>query len=182
MKGKLIIISLYILLALIACATGVYWLVTFAFDDIINHYCCGILRAIFLIIIILGIILPILKYRKYSQKWILPLVLSFVMLITPIFNNGILKFVEDSLEIYSKDKWEDNEYLRIYMLSDLETNYLLKGRTPEYVKNLLGEPDFVSGDNSQYFQYYAGVGFMETIMYYVRFENGVVVETGTQNH
>ncbi len=67
-------------------------------------------------------------------------------------------------------------------MSDLETNYVLKGRTPEYVKNLLGEPDFVSGDNSQYFQYYAGVGFMETIMYYVRFENGVVVETGTQNY
>ncbi len=117
MKGKLIIISLYILLALIVCATGVYWFFTFTFDDIISHYCGGVLRVIFLIIILLGIILPILKYRKYRQKWVLPLVLSFIMLITPIFNNGILKFVEDSLEIYSKDKWEDNEYLRIYMLS-----------------------------------------------------------------
>ena len=182
MKQKVVLIFMYILLTVVAGFVGVYWLSLFVFDDIINHYCYGILRYVFLLIIVAGIILPILKYRKYKQKWILPLVLIIITLVTPVFNNGILKFVQDNLEIYSQEKWENNEYLRIYMINDLETNYVIKGRNQEYVKSLLGEPDLVSGDNSQYFEYYAGVGFMETIMYYVRFENGIVVETGTQNH
>ena len=48
MKEKLTTIALYILLALIVCATGVYWLFTFAFDDILNYYYGGILKYVFI--------------------------------------------------------------------------------------------------------------------------------------
>ena len=69
------------------------------FDDILNYYYGGILKYVFILIMILGIILPIIKYRKYQQKWILPIVLCLMVLITLIFNNGILKFIEDDLRI-----------------------------------------------------------------------------------
>ena len=41
-----------------------------------------------------------------------------------MFNNGILKFIEDDLRIYSREKWDQHRKLRIYMLDDLETDYL----------------------------------------------------------
>ena len=181
MKEKLITISLYILLTLIVCATGVYWLFTFTFDDILNYYYGGILKYVFVLIMILGIILPIIKYRKYQQKWILPIVLCLMVLITPIFNNGILKFIEDDLRIYSREKWDQHRKLRIYMLDDLETDYLYKGTTEEHVKCLLGEPDFISGETSQCYEYFVNPGFMDPIMFYVHFEDGVVVETGKRH-
>lgn len=181
MKAKLITISLYLLLTLIVCATGVYWLFTFAFDDILNYYYGGILKYIFILIMILVIILPIIKYRKHQQKRILPAVLCLMVLITPIFNNGILKFVEDDLRLYSCEKWTRHEKLRIYMLDDLETHYIYKGQKYEYVKNLLGEPDFISGESSQRYEYFVNPGFMDPIMFYVQFEDGVVVETGKRH-
>ncbi len=181
MKEKLMIISLYILLALIVCGVGIYWLFAFAFDDILNYYYGGILKYIFILIMIVGIILPIIKYRKHQQKWILPMVLCLVVLITPIFNNGILKFVEDDLRVYSREKWEQHKNLRTYMLDNLETRYLYKGSTEEYVINLLGEPDFVSRENSQCYEYYSSPGYVDSIMFYVQFENGLVVETGKRH-
>ena len=177
MKEKLITISLYILLALIVCAIGFYWLFTFAFDDILNYY-GGILKLIFILIMVAGIVLPIIKYRKHQQKLILPVVLCLMVLITPIFNNGILKLVEDDLRIYSKEKWEKHRNLRIYMLDNLETHYLYKGKTEEAVKKLLGEPDYVTGENAQRYEYFVNPGYIDPIIFYVEFENGVVVETG----
>ena len=126
MKQKVVLIFMYIVLTVVVGFVGAYWLILFAFDDIINYYCYGILRYVFLLIILAGIILPILKYKKYKQKWILPMVLIIIILITHVFNSGILKFVKDNLEIYSQEKWENNEYLRIYMINDLETNYVIR--------------------------------------------------------
>ena len=181
MKEKMITLCLFLLyttLALVVCAVGLYWFMVFTLNDIVNYYCGGILRFVFLLIILIGITLPILKYRKHGQKWVLPTVLIIILLLTPIFNNGILKIAEDDLRIFSREKWEQNEHLRIYMLDDLETHYLHKATTVEHVIELLGEPDFVSGDNSQRYEYFAGSGFMDSIMFYVQFENGFVVETG----
>lgn len=178
MKGKLITLSLYILLSLIVCVTGGYWLFTFAFDDILNYYYGGILKYIFILIMAVFIVLPIIKYRKHQQKWILPAVLCLMVLVTPIFNNGILKFVEDDLRIYSSERWEQHRNLRIYMLEDLETDYLYKGSSEEYVKKLLGEPDLVTGENGERYEYLVSSGYLDPIMFYVEFENGVVVETG----
>ena len=107
MKQKVVLIFMYIVLTVVVGFVGAYWLILFAFDDIINYYCYGILRYVFLLIILAGIILPILKYKKYKQKWILPMVLIIIILITHVFNSGILKFVKDNLEIYSQEKWEN---------------------------------------------------------------------------
>lgn len=181
MKGKLIIIFLYILLALIVGTTCVYWLFSFTFDDILNYYHRGILKYIFILIMVAVIVLPIIKYRRHKQKWILPLVLCLMIPITSVFNNGILKFVEDDLRIYSKEKWEEHKNLRIYMLDDLETHYMFKGQKEEHVKSLLGEPDLVSWGNSQQFEYLVSPGYIDPVMFYIQFENGVVVETGKRH-
>lgn len=70
-------------------------------------------------------------------------VLIIVLLITPIFNNGILGYVEDDLRIFSKEKWDKYEKLRIYMIDDLETHYITKGMSEEFVISLLGESIYV---------------------------------------
>ena len=181
MKEKLIVILLYILLAIIVCTVGAYWLFAFAFDDVLNYYYGGILKVFFILIMIAVIVLPIIKYRKHQQKWILPVVLCLMMLITPIFNNGILKFVEDDLRMFSKEKWEQHRNLRIYMLDDLEEYYLYKGKTEESVKDLLGEPDYVAVENVQRYEYFVNPGYIDPVMFYVQFENGVVVETGKRH-
>ncbi len=181
MKEKLIVILLYILLAIIVCTVGAYWLFAFAFDDVLNYYYGGILKVFFILIMIAVIVLPIIKYRKRQQKWILPVVLCLMMLIIPIFNNGILKFVEDDLRLFSKEKWEQHRNLRIYMLDDLEEYYLYKGKTEESVKDLLGEPDYVTVENVQRYEYFVNPGYIDPVMFYVQFENGVVVETGKRH-
>lgn len=178
MKEKFIIISLYILFAIIVCVIGSYWLLAFVFDDVLNYYYDGILKLIFILIMIAAIVLPIIKYRKYQQKYILPIVLCITMLIVSVFNNGILKFVEDDLRIYSREKWEKHRNLRIYMLDNLETHYLYKGKTEDAVKKLLGEPDYVTGENSQRYEYYVNPGYIDPVMFYVEFENGLFVECG----
>lgn len=178
MKEKLITISLYILLAIIVCFVGIYLLFTFAFDDILNYYYGGVLKYIFILIMVMFIVLPIIKYRKHQKKWVLPTVLCLMVLITPIFNNGILKFVEDDLRMFSEGKWEQHRNLRIYMLDNIETRYLYEGKTEESVKDLLGEPDYVTGENAQRYEYFVNPGYIDPIIFYVEFENGVVVETG----
>ena len=177
MKKKITVISLYILLAIIVGVVGIYWLFTFTFDDILNYYYGGILKLIFILIMVAGIVLPIIKYRKHQQKWVLPAVLCLIVLLTPIFNNGILKFVEDDIRIYSREKWERHRNLRIYMFDDLNER-IYKGVTEERVKDLLGEPDFVAGENSQRYEYFANPGYMDPIMIYIEFEDGLVVEFG----
>lgn len=178
MKEKLIVISLYILLAIIVCTVGAYWLFAFAFDDVLNYYYGGILKVFFILIMIAVIALPIIKYRKHQQKWILPVVLCLMMLITPIFNNGILKFVEDDLRMFSKEKWDKYETLRIYMIDDLETHYITKGMSEEFVINLLGEPMYVKEDSPRFIEYYISPGYLDPIRFYIMFEDGEVVETG----
>lgn len=177
MREKLITISLYMLLALIVCINGVYWFLAFVVNDILNYYYGGILKFIFIFTIAVAIMLPIIKYRKHHQKWILPMVLSLMVVITLIFNNGLLRFVEDDLRDFSQEKWERHKELRIYMLNDLELHHLYKGQKEEDVKRLLGEPVFISGEKSQRYVYGISPGFLDPIMFYVEFENGVLAET-----
>lgn len=178
MKDKIITVCMYLLLATIAIIVGFYWTILFAFDDVINKYCGGILKIVFLVIIAAGVILPVLKYRKYEKKWLLPAVLIGVLLLTPIFNNGILGFVKDDLRIYSEEKWNKHKDLRTYMIEDLEINYLYNSSDEEYVIGLLGEPDFVSEENPRRFMYYVGNDLIDGIYFYIEFEDGKIADTG----
>ncbi len=178
MKRKMLTVFLYAVLALLTVVGVAYWVCLIFFNDMVNLYHGGVLRYIFLFILFAGIGLPILKYRKYKQKWILPTVLIIILLITPIFNNGILGYVEDDLRIFSKEKWDKYEPLRIYMIDDLETHYITKGMSEEFVINLLGEPMYVKEDSPRFIEYYISPGFLDPIRFYIIFEDGEVVETG----
>ncbi len=178
MKRKMLTVFMYTALALVTVVGGLYWVNLIFFNDIVNLYHGGVLRYIFLLILFAGIGLPILKYRKYKQKWILPTVLIIILLITPIFNNGILGYVEDDLGMFSKEKWDKYESLRIYMIDDLETHYITKGMSEEFVVNLLGEPMYVKEDSPRFIEYYISPGYMDPIRFYIMFEDGEVVETG----
>lgn len=178
MKGKVLTVFMYVVLALVTVVGGAYWVCLIFFNDMVNLYHGGILRYIFLFILFAGIGLPILKYKKYKQKWILPTVLIIVLLITPIFNNGILGYVEDDLRIFSKEKWDKYETLRIHMIDDLETHYIKKGMSEEFVINLLGEPIYVKEDSPRFIEYYISPGYLDPIRFYIMFEDGEVVETG----
>ena len=106
------------------------------------------------------------------------MVLTLVLLIVPIFNDGLIKRVEDDLSIFSKEKWDKYESLRIYMLDDLDTNYILKGADEEYAIKLLGEPFYIKEENPRYIEYYVSSGNLDPIRFYIMFEDGKVIKTG----
>lgn len=108
----------------------------------------------------------------------MPTVLIIVLLITLIFNNGIWGYVEDDLRIFSKEKWDKYEKLRIYMIDDLETHYITKGMSEEFVISLLGEPIYVKEASPRSIEYYISPGYLDPIRFYIMFEDGEVVETG----
>lgn len=178
MKQKIIAIFLYLLFVLTLCTVGRYWCFVYVFHDIIRYYHGGILKYVFFLILLTGMILPIVKYRKHKQKWVLPMAMTLILLITSVFNMGILWLVEGGLKTYSKEKWEEYRQLRVYMIDDLEMRYLYDGNTEEYVKTLLGEPDEITGEEFKRYEYYVSPGFMDVIMFYVQFENGLITKTG----
>ena len=83
--------------------------------------------------------------------------------------------------IFSKEKWDKYESLRIYMLDDLDTNYIWKGADEEYVIKLLGEPFYIKEKNPRYIEYYVSSGNLDPIRFYIMFEDGEVVETGKRH-
>ena len=183
MKERILTIIMYSLLAFIrlvyiAGYTFSGLLTGFGGGSIITDYCSGILIYIFSVIWVISLGLPILKRKKFKKKWILPMVLTLVLLIVPIFNDGLIKRVEDDLSIFSKEKWDKYESLRIYMLDDLDTNYIWKGADEEYVIKLLGEPFYIKEENPRYIEYYVSSGNLDPIRFYIMFEDGKVIETG----
>ena len=178
MKNSIITIVLYILFAFVAFAVGCYNFFLFVFDDIIKYYLGGILIYVFALIILSVVVFLIIKYKNHSKKYVLPLALCIALTATTVFNNGILKYVEDNIRIYSAQKWQKYKKLRIYMIDSIENHYLHEGDDQQHVKNILGEPDYVKGDNSERYEYFISPGFVDPVMYYIEFKDGCIIKMG----
>lgn len=171
-------ILLYFVLAVAACAFLGYSFLLFSLNDIMIYFSGGVLKYIYIFISAIALLFPIAARKRLKKKWALPIILSAILLIVPVFNLGILKIVEDDLRVFSVEKWDKNENLRIYMLDDLETSYIRNGITDEEaVIDLLGEPTY-SYIEGEYMEYYVNHGFIDPIIFYIKLEKGIVVETG----
>ena len=116
--------------------------------------------------------------KKMKRLWMLPLFLIVSTIITTTVNCAVLYCASDYMSVYTKEKWDKYETLRFYMIDDLETHYIKKGMTEEFVINLLGEPMYVKEDSPRFIEYYISPGYLDPIRFYIMFEDGEVVETG----
>ena len=178
MKEKLTSIILYVLIAAMVCVLLPYQLFMLACDDIVNYFYGGILKYIFLFLLLSIFILPVALRKKFSKKWNLPAIVLALLVVVPLCNNGILKIIEDDLRIFSREKWDKHEDLRIYMLDDLQTNYIFKGQSEERVIGLLGEPSSTTNNGKKIIEYYVNPGYVDAVRFYIVFEDGVVAEMG----
>lgn len=178
--STILTVLLYCVLVLVASVSALWFFGTLIFGDIVHYYKGGILRPILFLVYLASVVLPIIKYRRYEKKWVLPTVLSVMLIITPVFINGIIDFAEESMKTFTVERWQDNKWLREYMLDDLETYYPIKGRDEAYIKKLLGEPEStqVAIDGNTIYYYPIGDGWFDPVRYYIKFSDGVVVETG----
>ena len=177
MKDKIITIIMYMLLVTVGFASMLHNILWFSLDDITNCFYGGILKYMFILIFLSTLIFPVLLRRKFKKKWNLPALMLALLLTVPVFNKGILKIAEDDLRIYSKEKWDKHKDLRIYMIDDLETNYIRKGSREEYVISLLGKPNTIRKGEKKTIEYYVNTG-IDPVRFYITFENDAVVETG----
>jgi len=177
MKETILTMLMYLFFALIAFVSAVFSFFYFGFNDIVQYYNDGVLKEVFLISFVAIIILPFLFRKKINKKWILPVTLSAILIILPVCYNGIVKFIEDDIRVFSTEKWNKQKRLRIYMIDYLQTHEIKKGETEERVVSLLGEPDN-KRDENKIIEYYIHPGYIDPIILYIKFENGEVIEMG----
>lgn len=182
MKNKIptiLTILLYCVLVLVTAGVGLLGFLYFMWNDILRYYGDGILKPVYGLIAVLGIILPIVIFTKNKKRWILPVVLSISIVCSLSVCIGINECVKYSLSSFSVENWGKYKYLRLYMLDDLQNRFTFEGATEESVLELLGEPTFVrkvGGKKSM--EYYVGSDFIDVIVFYIDFEDGIVVKTG----
>ena len=146
-------------------------------DPLSKHFCGGALKYVFAATTALMLLLPIIFRRKIKNRLMLPAILIIALISSAAVNTVIYKAAESYISVYSRDKWDRNKSLRIYMTDDLEWRYELLGKSREDITALLGEPD-EAFDRAGYkiMQYYAGDDGVDAIFYEIRFVDDRVIE------
>ena len=159
-------------------ATFILWLVSDVFRFLGN----GILLYIFAFIYALAFALPII-YRKRISKY-LPLSLSFI--VCTIFSVIIVSFVflgaRSYISSFSQEKWNNNEKLRFYMLSDLEEEHHIIGKAEKEITQLIGKPTYTYGDKEIIYEYFIGFNIIDEVGYQIEFEDGIAKDTKIGEH
>ena len=177
--STILTVLLYCVLVLVASVMWIIWLLFIMWNDILRYYSNGFLEVVYGVIAILGIVLPIVIFAKNKKRWILPAVLSISMVFSFFVCCKINDYVEDSFRTFSVEKWGKYEYLRSYMLEDLQNRFTFEGATEESVLELLGEPTFVGEfDGKKALKYHVAATLIDAIVFYIVIEDGIVVETG----
>ncbi len=159
-------------------ATFILWLVS----DVFRFLGDGILLYIFAFIYALAFALPII-YRKRISKY-LSLPLSFI--ICTIFSVIIVSFVflgaRSYISSFSQEKWNNNEKLRFYMLSDLEQKHQIIGKTEKEITQLIGKPTSAYDDKEIIYEYFIGFDMIDEVGYQIKFEDGIAKNTKIVEH
>ena len=177
--SKILTILLYCVLVLVTAGVGLLGFLYFMWNDILRYYGDGILKPVYGLIAVLGIILSIVIFAKNKKRWILPVVLSISIVCSLSVCIGINECVKYSLSSFSVENWGKYKYLRLYMLDDLQNRFTFEGATEESVLELLGEPTFVGEfDGKKALKYHVATDLIDAIGFYIVIEDGIVVETG----
>lgn len=142
----------------------------------------GILVYITVGIYILSFVLPIVFKKWISKYFSLPLSFVLFTILSVVFVGCILGGAKSYISNFSQEKWNNNERLRIYMIDDLEEDYVIVGMTNEEVLDLLGKPTYISDEQNSKYEYYVGESIIDPYGYQIDFENDIAVNTTLVEH
>lgn len=146
--------------------------------SIIGRFRQGILKDIFIMIWVVGLIIPVLCCRKMKHIWMLPLWMIIATIITTTVNYAILNITADYISVYTREKWDQHPRVRYYMLDSLNEQYDFIGMSEQELTKILGEPNrIIENDGQVRFQYMVGDDFTDPHSYDFIFENAIVVDT-----
>ncbi|MEI3159749.1 hypothetical protein [Monoglobus pectinilyticus] len=106
----------------------------------------------------------------------------FCILSAALINAGAYNIVKNSVSAYSRQNWDNNANLRIYMIEDLEKQYQFFGKTETEIIDFLGHPSNVSYYSGKRLEYYIGDGYIDPYTYDIIIENDVVSGTAIVQH
>ncbi len=182
MNSKAINILLSIFLFWTWCGILFVSFILLIFSDIIHYFGNGILKYIFGLIYVLALVLPIVFRKKLGRNFSLPLALIVTTIISIMINCFIYLGVNSYISDFSREKWDSNEKLRIHMISDLEREYQLIGKSENEIIDLLGDPTYIHDDGEHRYEYYIGDSIIDPYTYDVIFDAGIVKETRIIEH
>lgn len=178
-------IALYIIFAALGCGIACASLIFFMVDGFVNQFGDGVLKAVFVTIYLCAIAATIAICKKKKVGLALPPCLTLAALSAVMVNGIIYNAAGLYSSVYSREKWDENEEIRFYMIDDLEKKYDFVGMTKDKVIEILGEPDTVSEYGGwEVFDYYLGYGddMIDPYTYNVRFEDGIAVYADRKNN
>lgn len=184
--GKIINnIALYIILVALGCGIACASLIFFMVDGFVNQFGNGLLKAVFVTIYLCAIAATIAIGKKKKAGLALPLCLTIAALSAFMVNGIIYNAAGLYSSVYSREKWDENEEIRFYMIDDLEKKYDSVGMSKAEVIEILGEPDAISEYGGwEVFDYYLGYGddMIDPYTYNIRFEDGIAVYADRENN
>ena len=161
----------------VAFATYLLWVVS----DVFRLLGGGVLLYVFIAIYIISLVLPFVlrqwmeEYFSMRAKFVVSSLLAVI--VAGVVFVGAVSYISE----FTPKKWANNEPLRVYMIDDLEDEYLVTGKTNEEIKELLGEPKYVYG-NEEMYEYYVGDSLIDPYGYQITFENGTSVDKKLIEH
>ena len=182
MKSKILTILLYILLTVIWCGVLFASVVFILSNTVIERFGNGILKAVFVLVYLCAVILPIILRKKIKTNYIMPSVLIVSTIAAIIINGAIYSTADNYMSTYSRQKWDNNEELRFYMIDDLERQYDFIGKDEQEIIDLLGSPSNISEHSGKRFEYYIGDDYIDPYTYDIIFKDGIVIRTGIVQH
>ncbi len=184
MNKQNLIYNIFFTIVLILGWTGILLasFLLYLMSDMFRFLGNGILVYTTICIYVLCFILPIIFRKRISKHLSLPLSLIVLTIISVVFVGCILGGAKNYISDFSKEKWNNNERLRVYMIDDLEKNHGIIGKTDIEIVDLLGEPIYIrDGQNTKY-EYYVGESIIDPYGYQIEIENNIAVNTTLVEH
>ena len=182
MNSKILKYLSFILIIIISGGILLSTFVFIRFNSIVQNFENGILIYSFFTLYICAVMLPILFRKKLKISRTIPLILIFCILSAALINAGAYNIVKNSVSAYSRQNWDNNANLRIYMIEDLEKQYQFFEKTETEVIDFLGHPSNVSYYSGKRLEYYIGDGYIDPYTYDIIIENDVVSGTAIVQH
>lgn len=182
MNSKILKYLSYIFLITISGGILLSTFVFIRFNSIVQNFENGILIYLFFTLYICAVMLPILFRKKLKINRSMPIILLFFILSAAFINAGTYNIVQNCVSAYSRQNWDNNSNLRIYMIEDLEKQYQFFGKTEAEVIDFLGHPSNVSYYSGKRLEYYIGDGYIDPYTYDIIIENDVVSGTVIVQH
>lgn len=171
---SIITVLCYVAFVVMWLVIGFVGLIVSIFEDRIPT----MVALIFIILAFAVITFPIYIKIPNPKKAYISIILTVSLALSAILTHtGIVYYYGN----FTSAKWQKHMKLRYRMIDSLESQYTLKGMTVDEITELLGEADWKdNSENAEFYNYRAGLAFLDTVTYRVTVENGIVIDTEKQ--